>query len=609
MTVLQARFIVFAALSACAIASISGQALAQTADPIVPPETAVVSPGGVDTVSGQFRNETQDLAIGDQAAGGIGFSRVNETTRPFRSNWHIFIKENVQVTRDNGLMESWVSFAIESRALAKSYSPGANNTYFVNGLESDHGSKLERFSSGSNKYFLYTASDGATTRFEATSTGGNAHVLEVMQPNGVTHNFFYDNGGNSNDGDGSFKRLRRVTSNRGYQLILEYQASSNNENITKACVFSAAAINPPSGHVCPVGALASSYTYSGIHLASVTNNAGETATINTTTSSGGALLEQRYYLPGAAQPYMTNVYQPAEGSLFRVVASQTFADGRDFSYVYSDLDPGSEMPSLSLGTARVTSWVENGQNTTSLSWGIATEQYGSSPRTYFTPAPVTITDPIGRTTVNTFYGIPNGPFDKLKSRRLPSNRTEHFVYGTGGLVERRWEGPGITSLETTFTYDNSVPLNAFKPVTVTDPEGNVTSYTYSAVHGSVLSETSPAVGGINPQKRYSYAQKYAWLRQGGGYVQAATPIWLLMSEKYCRTSSANASGNCSAGSGDEVVTNYQYEAGNPTKGSTLDLLGISVTADGETLRTCYSYDDFGRKISETQPEGTGSTCP
>lgn len=74
----------------------------------------------------------------------------------------------------------------------------------------------------------------------------------------------------------------------------------------------------------------------------------------------------------------------------------------------------------------------------------------------------------------------------------------------------------------------------------------------------------------------------------------------------------NAAGNC-GNADDLVVTRYQYQEGNASKGSNLWLLGTAVSAtnangQSETLRTCYGYDEYGRKVSETQPKGTGSTC-
>jgi hypothetical protein len=38
------------------------------------------------------------------------------------------------------------------------------------------------------------------------------------------------------------------------------------------------------------------------------------------------------------------------------------------------------------------------------------------------------------------------------------------------------------------------------------------------------------------------------------------------------------------------------------------LIGKSVTADGQTLRTCYSYDRVGKKISETAPRAGLAVC-
>ena len=66
------------------------------------------------------------------------------------------------------------------------------------------------------------------------------------------------------------------------------------------------------------------------------------------------------------------------------------------------------------------------------------------------------------------------------------------------------------------------------------------------------------------------------------------------------------------GANDEVVTDYDY---GPDSGPNYLLLrGIAVTATNssgvlETLRTCFTYDARGNKLSETQPLGTGSTCP
>ena len=76
--------------------------------------------------------------------------------------------------------------------------------------------------------------------------------------------------------------------------------------------------------------------------------------------------------------------------------------------------------------------------------------------------------------------------------------------------------------------------------------------------------------------------------------------WLLNNEKTCRKSAT--SGNSCSG-GDEIVTQYQYDPKN------LFRIGMAVTADGRTLRTCYQYDKYGNQIGVTEPRADLSTCP
>ena len=164
------------------------------------------------------------------------------------------------------------------------------------------------------------------------------------------------------------------------------------------------------------------------------------------------------------------------------------------------------------------------------------------------------------------------------------------------------------------TYKASYPaicgnfLTCNQPTWVQDGKGNQTDYTYDPLHGGVMTETGPAdANGVRPQKRYEYAQRYAWLRNsGGGYSQAVTPIWVRTKEEYCMTSTASG-GNCAGGASDEVEKIYDY---GPNSGpNNLLLRGVVVVANGQSLRTCYGYDRMGRKISETQPLANLTSCP
>jgi hypothetical protein len=176
---------------------------------------------------------------------------------------------------------------------------------------------------------------------------------------------------------------------------------------------------------------------------------------------------------------------------------------------------------------------------------------------------------------------------------------------------------GVVSKDNTttlVTYSASFPAtcaNFFtcnQPTWTRDGKGNQTDFTYDPTHGGILTETGPAdVNGVRPQKRYEYSQRYAWLKNSsGGYSQAATSIWVRTKEEYC-VSTAASGGNCAGGAADEVVTTYDY---GPNSGpNNLLPRGVVVTANGQSLRTCFGYDRMGRKISETRPAANLTSCP
>lgn len=164
----------------------------------------------------------------------------------------------------------------------------------------------------------------------------------------------------------------------------------------------------------------------------------------------------------------------------------------------------------------------------------------------------------------------------------------------------------VTSAAYPATCTNVVTCN--KPTSVTDPKGGETDFTYDPVHGGILTETRPAdPNGVRPQKRYTYVQRYAvYYNSAGVLAQAAIPIWLVASESYCRTSSWTGTA-CAAGSSDEVITNYDY--GPTTGANNLLLRGEAVVAGGQTRRTCFSYNPFGDRVSETTPNANLGSCP
>jgi YD repeat-containing protein len=255
---------------------------------------------------------------------------------------------------------------------------------------------------------------------------------------------------------------------------------------------------------------------------------------------------------------------------------------------------------------------------------------------HITPGPIRVNDALGRVTV-TDYCDPNAMANlpPYEHHRCLVWSVPYAVTDPEGVrVQMVWDlqarnllqsrqiakpGSGLPDIITSSMYDCTQPINCAKPTSHTDARGNVTNYTYSPVHGGILTEIGPAVdvvsptgavtAGVRPQMRNAYIQRTAWISNAsGGYVQAATSVWLLASTSSCRTSAAtgNPSAPCAA-TGDEVLTTYDY---GPDSGpNNLLLRGQVASADGVALRTCYGYDQRGRRVSETQPNANLTNCP
>lgn len=282
------------------------------------PEAKAISPGGVDLRTGEYVSESGDLSIGADEAGGLQFVRVPRRFKVFTSNWHFRVWK-----RPNPNGGSY--YQIENRAIAKTFASTNNVIFLEVSLALDGLSSLQLLGSGSSKYFLYTAPDGTTTRFSSSADGANSWAEEIKRPDGLTYSFAYDNGGPS----GEQTRLRRVQSNTGYQLILEYHASPNHEKILRVCALNAAATTPPAAQVCPGGARSVSYTYSGVRLASFTDAAGAVSTITHNYLNATTPFWETFYKPGIAQAWLTNYYGLDQSFGVQLhVYQQSFAGGR-----------------------------------------------------------------------------------------------------------------------------------------------------------------------------------------------------------------------------------------------------------------------------------------
>lgn len=638
----------------------AGTALADTT--LSPPaEKFAVSPGGVDMRSGRYVYNQTDLAIGGDS--GLTFTRslpqpVAGHSNPFANfshNWDILLTEkrvDIQGGDFRNGMGNDYQIEISFGGLTQTFRANSTATIF------DHTSRsgfaqltFTGDKSSSSVVYTYRSGDGTEAVFRQLGTATNAdcstilrcaYVSQVTRADGTRLTFEYDNLGGRNA-----TRLRSVTSTRGYALLLEYSGML----VTKTCVLNLAVTVKPTDNVCPSGASHASYGYDAAagdtRLASATDPAGAVwGFVNTASTIG-------FLNPDETTPWLVNHFYGRgddDGLVTQIMTSQNFADGTSYAYAFGE-SPFVEGHVAQIAGGSFTN-ARNETATLAFDFPIAPHSdqnactHNGCPFYYFgdtpqytnayqiTPGPATVTDPLGRITTNNYCdanamaNLPTTETDRCLVTPQPISSTDPegivtnmtWDYTTGNLlqtVQVPKSGSTLPNIQRSATY-TCTPTDfrhCARPTSVTDARGNTTDFTYASEHGGVLTETPPppASGGVRPQTRHIYAQRYAWISNGsGGYVQAAAPVWVETATSLCRTSAAtgNPSAPC-ATTGDEVLTQYDY---GPDSGpNTVLLRGQTVTStDGgtaTTLRTCFSYDPLGRRISQTAPNANLTSCP
>lgn len=597
------------------------------------------SPGNVDMRNGGYNYRNVDLTIGGEGDSGLALVRSLQLNTlasiplaQFTHNWNIQLHEERQEwcgaysPGDWDYVETVVFEGHEETFFAYG---GGTNLVFVQTAPKSF-AKLEK----SNGEYVLTSSDGTIVKFlqmqswginspcQAVSRNSCTYAYEVIRPDGTTYSLDYET-----LSDGHTRRLKSVMSSRGLALLFEH-TGSNSTTVAKACAINLAQQVMPSNGLCPSGIPTSEYTYAnGVQTQAVEAGGGTWKfALGSSTFS--------FWRPGdGATPFVVNDYHLVGGTgdrqMLNVVDHQQFIDGRTIDYdwdihtnnyvvyVYADNTEVRTSQIILGGT-----WDDGHGDTVELVFGRYTDPLQIYPNgnLHASIGPEIITDQIGRETHFKFCtaawetsctrGVP------LQSIEAPEGSLRSFGYDWAWRVDQTatLSKDGLSSLVTSSTFPNQTGCVAAmkacnKPLSTTDAKGNVTNYTYDPTHGGLLTQSGPAVGGVPPRTKYSYMQRSAWIKNaGGGYSQAATPVWVLTEERSCRTSTLNLStGACSAGSSDLVRTTYDY---GPNSGpNNLWLRGVAVIADGQTLRTCYRYDGYGRRISETSPNANLTSCP
>jgi RHS repeat-associated protein len=195
-------------------------------------------------------------------------------------------------------------------------------------------------------------------------------------------------------------------------------------------------------------------------------------------------------------------------------------------------------------------------------------------------------DPLGGLTSQTFNYA-----GQLITKRLPdyvnaSSSAWSYTYDSRGNPQTSSFGTSTSALTATTIWDPTWN----KPHTVTDPQGNTTTYDYDVNNGNLLYVIQPQVpcnpgttnctnGLVTPTTTYTY-----WSNGGGGY----TPL--------VETATAP----------DGEVTSYTYDFA----GSTWNPLSMVVDSGTGHLNitTSVKYDSVGNVNSVTTPNGNTTTA-
>lgn len=622
-----------------------------------PSDKFVISPGGVDMRSGRYAYTHTDLSIG--GAGGLELSRtMNQQvlghTNPFANFSHnsdmMVVETRVNINQGNFRNGSGLDYQIQVAfgGLSQTFrTPGTAGLGYQLASTANYGALS--YSSGDtaldSTVYTYQDSSGDTAVFrpigsgDCSSTVRCAYVSQLTRADGTVLNFQY-----ATDGTTNSTRLVSITSSRGYALLFEYSGMQ----IVKACALNVAVTVLPANNLCPAGVLSASYSYDSAageqRLSSVTDPSGAVwAFVNAAGSIG-------FENPGDGTPWLTNHIHKRfddDNVGYDIVDSQSFADGRSYSYAY-DLSPFIlNHQSVIAGGG----FVDGQGRQTNVSYdfpkrpsspapGQTCTKFPCSPydvgdevdNTVFqmTPGPVSVTDPLNHTTIHDYcdpnaeQNLPSNEVNRCLVQPAPVSTTDPgsittnltWDFSTNHLLQSdevaRW-GSSLPDIIRSASY-NCTPTtmrSCDKPTSYTDANGNTTNYTYAPEHGGVLSEMQPppSSGAARPLKLTTWVQKFAYYKNSSGVLAAApTPVFVIASETECQTvAGANNNSAVCDGAAPQRVTTYQYGADGTA--NNLNVRGIVVTADGTSRRTCYSYDNLGNRISQTSARAGLTTCP
>jgi hypothetical protein len=574
------------------------------AQDVVPPKAYTTTPGGINASDGNFVYSETDLSMGPLVLERFHRGGQRQPNNPmfgtnFSSNFDIYVGRNTPVSGTTNYLIVHIGSSATGQYWQLKSNPasiGSDNQDAGKGILSWNGSQ-----------FVYIDSSGTIYTFSSTVTASglpylstnSQRVAQIDFPDGRRQTFSYTAAG----------QPKLVEDSSGYAIVFDYNGSND---VTAACIFKRSETYVSTSSTCSGAPLIETYGYTSGRLTSATNALNQTTTYTNTLTGVTCVTPPGYSSckmshgggPSHTAPSFGNTQVLADGGTW-VVA------GEDWGAVARG-DEGSPAPYDGHVEAYVT---DPGNQTTTL---------------FFTKSsPYMMTDPLGRTTWFKFTGGVTLSGGGQWGAQYYGSMLIEAIYPEGDKYQAVYQGPfrsvtseshvpkpgsGQPTLTKTYGYQSCTVSpgtyqNCGKPIWIQDPAGKRVDYTYAS-HGGILTEMAPApvTNGARPLKVTTWTQRYAWVKNSGGtLVQASLPVWVKSSETVCQTVAGSDPSPTCDGSALQTVTTYEYGA-NGT-GQSLMVKGVVVTADSTSLRTCYGYDPFDRRIYETQPNANLSSCP
>lgn len=573
-------------LPAAAAVLTANVAIAQTSEILpLPPTIEVVDENGVDVVSGVLLSHGATHSIGTKESGLSISRRISSSVNSYED----FLRDDF-----SGGMYQYINPLEPSRNhLVVTYGFRTHRFKQINGSYQPYKGTTTSFSCSGSSCTLQEK-DGTVAEFDTGIVGNDrfratsGSVTKVMKPDGEILTYTYDSGARRISVQSSLGWMLKTKISNSSMTPHWYQLINTGTDYCDPNSFSCEDLisYPLFNDATDV----SGNTWSLSVTGSGTNGSFNYHTESRTDPRGivTAMSQYETYTPSAS-------YVPGNisGRVFTVTKSGTV---RNYTTTYlSGNNPGAAMGL----------------------WRTTAGSAGNAKRYVYWPEEsrlIQYVDELGRTTSFPTYTIAGDPTTVIYPEATYSDTNTDPVAGaspTGGYtnfgydarrnlttvrkVPRNAGSDHSQDLIWTASYPASCSniITCNKPETVTNPRGGTTTYTYDSSHGGVLTETKPAVNGIQHQTRYTYQQFTPYIRTSVG-VQAQPPVWRLVATLTCRTMTL---ATC-AGTVDELKTVIAYGTNN-----VLPISRSVSRGDGSGLvTTTFTFDAYGNVTVEDGPQ-------